>query len=184
MNKADSVSGKTSKEVCELLNIKTTKLLKITKILGKKYEMGKYTYFNDSEIENIKSYLSQVDTSVKEYRNKWPNGELRYNVSAFNSFLNRRIRLPRHHYNYLVGCGDWDKGIISIPKGHVIHHIDLDYLNDDYSNLKLMTISEHRKYHDSIDSTRRNNTSLAMKAFWQEHPDFIPTLGSYKGGLV
>jgi len=122
----------------------------------------------------------QSDNEIREFDVKWPNGEYRKVVSVNNPFHEHRIRLPRHHYNYLVGCGDWDKGIISIPKGHVIHHIDLDYLNDNYSNLKLMTISEHRKYHDSIDSTRRNNTSLAMKAFWQEHPDFIPTLGSYK----
>lgn len=122
----------------------------------------------------------QSDREIREYEVKWPNGEHRMVVSAFNPFYKNRIRLPRHHYNYLVGCGDWEKGIVGIPKGNVVHHIDLDYHNDEYSNLQLMTISEHRKYHDSINPDRRNKSSASMKAFWQEHPDFVPTQGAYK----
>lgn len=38
-------------------------------------------------------------------------------------------------------------GLTEIPEGYVVHHIDLDKLNNDLSNLVLMTNSEHIKLH-------------------------------------
>jgi len=43
----------------------------------------------------------------------------------------------------------WRKanGCIPIPKGYAIHHIDLNKTNNNIHNLKLLSISEHRKLH-------------------------------------
>ena len=44
--------------------------------------------------------------------------------------------------NYYIKDGE------KIPKGMVLHHIDGDKLNNNISNLQLMTNSEHIKLHD------------------------------------
>ena len=52
-----------------------------------------------------------------------------------------------------------------IPKGHVVHHIDHNKLNDRLDNLCLMTKSEHAKHHmkytsfGKYDKTGKNNPS-------------------------
>lgn len=38
-------------------------------------------------------------------------------------------------------------GLTELPKGYVVHHIDFDKMNNDISNLALMTISAHAKLH-------------------------------------
>lgn len=42
-------------------------------------------------------------------------------------------------------------GLTEIPKGYVVHHIDLDKHNNDISNLALMTISGHAKLHQMLN---------------------------------
>lgn len=49
-------------------------------------------------------------------------------------------RLMLHNYIY-----EKSKGLI--PKGYEIHHIDFNKLNNDISNLQLVTPSEHTKIH-------------------------------------
>ena len=44
----------------------------------------------------------------------------------------------------------WEKYNGSIPKGHVIHHIDHDKNNNILSNLRLMSRQDHNIYHLSI----------------------------------
>lgn len=44
----------------------------------------------------------------------------------------------------------WEQVNGKKPKGYVIHHIDEDKSNNDISNLKMMTISEHAKLHNEI----------------------------------
>ena len=46
------------------------------------------------------------------------------------------------NYQYL-----WKKQNGEIPKGYILHHIDHNSLNDDISNLQLMTRSEHINHH-------------------------------------
>lgn len=46
----------------------------------------------------------------------------------------------------------WERTHGPIPGGHVIHHIDGDKLNNDLSNLRLMTVGDHTILHRSIDS--------------------------------
>lgn len=46
-----------------------------------------------------------------------------------------------HHYV-------WEKeNKKTLPKGYVIHHIDENKLNNDISNLQLMSVSEHNSHH-------------------------------------
>ena len=42
-----------------------------------------------------------------------------------------------------------------IPKGCVIHHIDCNKLNNDVTNLQLLTISEHMQLHGEIRKVQR-----------------------------
>lgn len=42
----------------------------------------------------------------------------------------------------------WERANGSVPKGMVIHHKDRDPLNDDLSNLVLLTRSEHAREHN------------------------------------
>ncbi len=92
----------------------------------------------------------------------------RYFVEAYNETLKKFVRMRRSVYNYLISIGDWDLGITKLPEGHVIHHIDLNEVNDEIENLQLLTISEHRKLHDSLNPARRNNVSIAMKQYWAD----------------
>ena len=52
-------------------------------------------------------------------------------------------RLMLHNYN-------WEKINGKIPKGYEIHHIDLNKLNNNIENLKLVTPSEHTKIHSIL----------------------------------
>lgn len=51
--------------------------------------------------------------------------------------------MPHANYVWLEG-NPMFKGI---PKGYVVHHLDLDQMNDDISNLVIMAMNHHRAYH-------------------------------------
>ncbi|EQK42759.1 HNH endonuclease family protein [[Clostridium] bifermentans ATCC 638] len=53
--------------------------------------------------------------------------------------------IRKHLHQYI-----WEKTNGPIPKGHEIHHIDLDANNNDISNLQLLTIAEHKKIHKEL----------------------------------
>jgi hypothetical protein len=57
----------------------------------------------------------------------------------------KKVRPGRIYEHHLVYCSH--HGMTSIPKGHVVHHIDHNKDNNDISNLQLMTISEHMRHH-------------------------------------
>ena len=51
----------------------------------------------------------------------------------------------------------WEYYNCTIPDGYEIHHIDLDKSNNDISNLRLLTVAEHRKLHaDLLTSEQRD----------------------------
>ncbi len=51
-----------------------------------------------------------------------------------------------HHIEFCLSTG-----ITEIPKGFVVHHIDLNKKNNDISNLALMTISAHGRLHAMLN---------------------------------
>ena len=56
-----------------------------------------------------------------------------------------------HHYVWCINMG-----ITEIPKGYVVHHIDLDKTNNDINNLALMTNSAHSKLHRRLDKLQNS----------------------------
>jgi len=67
----------------------------------------------------------------------------------------------------------WEEHNGPIPKGHVIHKIDDDPLNDDVGNLSMLTRAEHMKLHryefPDFEEKRRANSSAALKKYWAEY---------------
>lgn len=61
-------------------------------------------------------------------------------------------RLMLHNYN-------WEKVNGKIPKGYELHHIDLNKLNNDVSNLQLVTPKEHTEIHAKL----RNGSGMNKK---------------------
>lgn len=53
-----------------------------------------------------------------------------------------------------------------IPEGYVIHHIDGDPSNNDISNLQIMTISEHTKFHRQSSETKKYTCDYCGKEFY------------------
>ncbi len=73
-------------------------------------------------------------------------------VIAPPEYPGRRYRdryIYRHHLNF------WKKTGMSLPPGHEVHHKDGNHKNDDPSNLRLMTVSEHRKLHAKLRAEKR-----------------------------
>lgn len=56
-----------------------------------------------------------------------------------------------HHYVWCINMG-----ITEIPKGYVVHHIDLDKTNNDINNLALMTNSAHCKLHQMLNKLQNS----------------------------
>lgn len=65
----------------------------------------------------------------------------RWYLDIETKFGHRKI--PQATYIWLQG----NPAFLDIPKGYVIHHLDLDPLNDDISNLALMQRHHHTAYH-------------------------------------
>ncbi len=55
----------------------------------------------------------------------------------------KKIKVIQAHYNWLQGNPSFKE----IPKDYIIHHLDLDPLNDDISNLALMYRFHHTAHH-------------------------------------
>lgn len=54
-------------------------------------------------------------------------------------------KLRKHLHQYV-----WERQNGKIPKGHEIHHKDLNTLNNNIDNLELMKVEDHRKLHSII----------------------------------
>lgn len=77
----------------------------------------------------------------------------------------------KYHYNTklrkTLHQAIWEHHNGELPKGYHIHHIDHDALNNDLSNLKLMSAEEHLKYHASLrdkEVLRENMHKAMLKA--------------------
>ena len=89
-------------------------------------------------------------TSFKKGRKPWNKGKPGYQISS-------KSKGYIDSHGYLVFCIKkkqifahrmiWEKYHGKIPKGYIIHHKDKNRLNNDISNLKLITRGEHSKIH-------------------------------------
>jgi len=90
--------------------------------------------------------------------------------------INGKLKLYSHCV-WFDNTGHWP------VKGEVIHHIDDDITNDSFSNLQLMTDSEHKTLHRkgvSLSEKHRANLSAAWTPERKaEHSAFM--LGRYIG---
>jgi len=62
-------------------------------------------------------------------------------------------RLMLHNYN-------WEKVNGKIQKGYELHHIDLNKINNEVSNLQLLTPSEHTKLHSKLKNGSSTNKKV------------------------
>ena len=91
-------------------------------------------------------------------------------VPVFTTKLWKRgriyIKLEDHKWR-LYHVWFWKQTNGPLPKGHVIHHIDFNPLNNNLNNLQCLTIGEHMKLHHKGIPTgpaslaARRNMSLA-----------------------
>lgn len=154
------VSSETIQHVCALYQCTNTRLHDICKEC-------KLEYYQLQQILNDHFTLDQQNArKSRMYRNSKlgecnpMKGRLRENhfnykgiISDGNGYLQMikpdwyegRKSSSYVFYHHVVMCEYL--GIKSIPKGFVVHHIDGNPLNNDISNLALMTISAHSKFH-------------------------------------
>lgn len=78
----------------------------------------------------------------------------------------RRTSLPRAVYNWLK----YNPSFIEMPKGYVVHHLDLDPLNDDPSNIVLMHRYHHVAYH-----RKHKNVETEIQIDEHNRDYFLPT---------
>ena len=81
---------------------------------------------------------------------KWNNKTTNENIVRINyfgrPFIGHKYAVHRIVYELFVG---------QIPKGYVIHHIDLNKKNNNLDNLFLCTISEHMILHNLNERNKR-----------------------------
>lgn len=162
-NKQDNssaVSDETKLQVCALFQYTDTRLQDICKEC-------KLEYYQMQQILNDNfTKKQQDDRKARLYRNsklgernpmKNQTGTSHFNykgiISDGNGYL--QVMKPDWYtgrkssdyvfYHHVVMCEHL--GITSIPKGFVVHHIDGNTLNNDISNLALMSLSAHSKFH-------------------------------------
>ena len=82
-------------------------------------------------------------------------------TSGKKYYYNSSLRKYLHQYIWIKEYGE-------IPKGHEVHHIDLNPFNNSLENLRLLTIEEHKKIHADVswDEDRRKwaRENLAQNA--------------------
>lgn len=74
-------------------------------------------------------------------------------------------RLMLHNYN-------WEKVNGKIPKGYELHHIDLNKINNDISNLQLLTSKEHTELHSKL----RNGSGMNKKVICIETGEIFDSI--------
>lgn len=98
---------------------------KLNKILDKS-SLDKMPLDDITNYKIIKKFLSN---------NRWH--------VVLNIPFNGKKSMPQANYNWLIN----NPSFLDIPKGYLVHHLDLDELNDDISNLALMMKHHHVAYH-------------------------------------
>ena len=112
-----------------------------------------------------KSYKTkQADIEISNFGNvrgnKWHGKEFTADmvfVAETGTFKGRRCIGSPNNRIYLL---EWIAFNGPVPKGHCIHHIDGNKLNDRLDNLQLMENGEHTKHHHKKQSTEKSFATL------------------------
>lgn len=146
----------------ESVKRRSAKLYRSSKLGSKNSQYGKHgeesSQFKGGIVDDGSGYLMMLKPS-------WYTGRQRSNYV---------------YYHHVVMCENL--GISEIPKGFVVHHIDMNPLNNDISNLALMTVSAHAKLHSieknlckvqrlSVDGVAKSKFSSLESLESSEAPD-------------
>lgn len=154
-NYKKNANNYTTSEGAAKLNISQTRFTKCAKELGFQYTRGRVLEFTDIDLDNIYKYHIKLKLAkYSEYVTVDKYGNRRFYVNVYNEALNARFGITRYLYRYLVATKQWELGVTRIPRGYVLHHIDLNPENDDISNLKLLSVAEHTKLHCNLEAAK------------------------------
>lgn len=92
--------------------------------------------------------LLKPELTVQSQRPGTRTGMPRYRI-RFRLSGNRRRWIVRAKLVYMAAT------LQVIPDGYEIHHIDGDRFNDAYHNLALLSIEDHKKFHDGFSYENR-----------------------------
>lgn len=96
-------------------------------------------------------YKYQMFNGIR-FREEWPGGYYINNSIGTNC---PNVRMHRYVWEYYNG---------PIPEGYEVHHIDGNKGNNDISNLQLLTISEHKKFHaDNLSEEEKERRRANMR---------------------
>lgn len=82
-------------------------------------------------------------------------------------FTGKGVKENRIYEHHFVWCKFYNH--TEIPKGCVIHHIDMNIDNNSIENLQLLTISEHMKLHQEIRKVQRLERNLVENSVLEAH---------------
>ena len=106
---------------------------------------------------------------IEKYQ--WFNGLKFTRDDSTGYYLNSTIRKRMHRYVWEFSNGD-------IPKGFHIHHVDHDRGNNDISNLKMLSATEHETYHglkrreeNLLELQKRINYARMFASKWHGSAD-------------
>lgn len=153
----NSFGKRTKKEIANELNLTYNQVDWIIRRLGlKKYKSIKYS---DDEIQFIKE-------NYPKYGSKYCAEKLNRSISAMNKKIKKMgLNIDyKHTYingrGYLVNCEDRNNRYLvhrkvmedfigrKLRNDEIVHHKDMNKLNNDISNLEILTRSEHTKLHN------------------------------------
>lgn len=118
----------------------------------------------------IRKYFKKYNIEFINRRIEFITGENNPNWRGGKHIHNGYIEIyaPTHPYKNKRNCVYEHQLVMEkhigryLEKGEVVHHIDFDKTNNDISNLKLMTNSEHVKYHSKLRWKKKKGCDLRI----------------------
>ena len=84
-----------------------------------------------------------MEVIILSAKYQWFNGVKFTRDDTTGYYLSSTLHKRMHVYVYEFYHGE-------IPDGYEVHHIDLNRANNDISNLKLLSVSDHKKLHGDL----------------------------------
>lgn len=135
---------------------------------------GNYTELERLKVGDYITTRGRYKTKKRENRNT-PEYLVKYHRTANRKVVNGYVyyRIPEHRFIYEANVNGFTveeyrsvlntetkiiiDALYSIPIGSEVHHIDIDYTNNDICNLQVLTKEAHRKLHDDLNPTGHSN---------------------------